>query len=235
VKTLFGFDPKVKFFIAPEVKDYYTNTVIPRGKRKREIWVELLKKYATSFPEDYARSKNFVEPYADDKPEDLSAIVARLPKYAGGKPEATRRTSEAVLNAFAEFVPQLFGGAADLACCTFAHINNSTYIQKDDFKGRNIPFGIREHGMFAIGNGIASYLRSFIPFVSTFCVFAGYGVGAIRVAALSELHVLYILTHDSVYVGEDGPTHQVRYCLLFIYYSFRSQACGSHRSIACVP
>jgi transketolase len=210
VKATFGFDPKVKFFTAPEVKEYYSKVVIPRGAKKKKEWEELLKKYSGSFPEDFAAYENFICPFCDGKEPDLKGIVEKMPKYAGGKAEATRRISETELNSFAAFVPQLFGGSADLACCTFARINNSVYIKKGDFKGRNIPYGIREHGMCAIGNGIASFLPSFIPIVSTFAVFAGYGFGALRVAALSELHVMYILTHDSVCVGEDGPTHQVR-------------------------
>lgn len=209
LKTSYGFDPKVKFFVHNDTKKYYTDVVIPRASGKKVEWTALLAKYATAFPKEYAEFLTFTSAPKPSTDDQLAAVLAKVPKFKfGDKEEATRKVSEAVLNGFAAQNPFLIGGSADLACCTFARINTSKYIETKDFSGRNIPFGIREHGMFAIGNGIAAYLPSLIPFVSTFLVFAGYGFGALRIAALSNLPVVYILTHDSVFVGEDGPTHQ---------------------------
>jgi transketolase len=120
---------------------------------------------------------------------------------------STRKGGEAVLQALAAELPQIFAGSADLGHSTFAVITAGGYVQRGDFAGRNIHWGIREHAMGAIANGLAAS-GGHLPVVSTFLVFHDYMRPAVRLAALMGLQVAFVYTHDSVFVGEDGPTHQ---------------------------
>ena len=122
-------------------------------------------------------------------------------------PDASRGISSTVLQICAEHDPSIVGGSADLVASTKATIKNSSYVQKEDYSGRNIAFGIREHGMGALGNGLALN-RVLTPFTSTFFTFIDYMKPSLRLASLMKLKHLYIFTHDSIYVGEDGPTHE---------------------------
>jgi len=138
-------------------------------------------------------------------PQDFDAqLLAAAPK---DKPVATRASSGAILQKAAELVPSLFGGSADLAPSTKTDIKAAAWFSAETPAGRNIHFGVREMAMGCIGNGIAT-CGTAIPYVSTFFVFSDFMKPAIRLAALQKLHVLYIFTHDSFYVGEDGPTHE---------------------------
>ena len=138
-------------------------------------------------------------------PADLDEkLVAAVPT---GKAEATRKLSESVLQVASANVSSLIGGSADLEPSNLTYIKGSSDIQKDHFSGVNIRFGVREHAMGAIINGL-SYYGGFTPYGSTFLVFADYMRPAIRVAALSHISSLFIFTHDSIFVGEDGPTHE---------------------------
>ena len=140
-------------------------------------------------------------------PDDLEEkLVASLGKSASS-PAATRKLSSIVLQAVAREIPSVIGGSADLEPSTLTVIKDSSSISADSFAGVNIHFGVREHGMGAIMNGLA-YYGGFVPFGSTFLVFADYMRPAIRLAALSHLPSLFVFTHDSVFLGEDGPTHQ---------------------------
>ncbi len=132
--------------------------------------------------------------------EELLAAVA-------GKDGATRALSGMVLQKVAELIPSLVGGSADLSPSNNSDIKGSTSVQADNFAGRNLHFGIREHAMGAIVNGMALY-GCFIPYGATFLVFADYCRPAVRLSALMRLQAIYIFTHDSFFVGEDGPTHQ---------------------------
>jgi transketolase len=137
-------------------------------------------------------------------PADLAAA---LPKLAGQKPMATRQASGMVLNALAEKVPSLVGGSADLAGSNNTTLAGAASVARGKFVGRNLHFGVREHGMAATANGLALHggLR---PYIATFLVFSDYMRPSIRLAALMGLPVVYVFTHDSIFVGEDGPTHQ---------------------------
>ena len=137
-------------------------------------------------------------------PADLSA---KIPAFAADSKIATRKAGSDVLQPVAEAVPALIGGSADLYGSTLNYINCDKDFNPENWGGRNIRFGIREHAMCSIMNGIA-YDGIFRPSGATFLVFADYARPAIRLAALSHLPVIYIFTHDSVGVGEDGPTHQ---------------------------
>jgi transketolase len=137
-------------------------------------------------------------------PADLRAALLA---YKDEKPDATRNISGKVLELCAGKMPAIAGGSADLVGSTKATVKGAAYITKSDYSGRNIAFGIREHGMGAVGNGLALN-GLFIPFTSTFFTFLDYMKPAVRLAALMRLKHLFIFTHDSIYVGEDGPTHQ---------------------------
>lgn len=134
--------------------------------------------------------------------------LAKLPIYKPeDKPDATRNISEKLLNCLAGFVPELIGGSADLRESNKTDIKSMTSFQKDNRIGRYIHYGIREHAMSAISNGLAAY-GGFRPFNATFLNFYTYAWGAVRIGALSRLPVFMVATHDSIDLGEDGPTHQ---------------------------
>jgi len=121
---------------------------------------------------------------------------------------ATRQASEAVLNKITETIPEILGGSADLTPSTLTLFKSSNGdFQKGHYIGRYFRFGIREHGMSAALNGLAAY-NGLIPFGATFLNFIGYALGAVRLSAISHVRVLYVMTHDSIGLGEDGPTHQ---------------------------
>jgi transketolase len=163
-------------------------------------WKEMLEKYRKDFPADHDALTKFMNP---SLPEELKK---KLLNYKEQKSDATRGISGRILNLVAESMPQLIGGSADLAESTKASISSSHYITKNDFSGRNIAFGVREHAMGAIGNGLA-LAKAHLPFTSTFFTFFDYMKPAVRLASLMRLKQLFIFTHDSIYVGEDGPTH----------------------------
>ncbi len=137
-------------------------------------------------------------------PADLESL---LPKLAGEKPMATRQASGKVLNALAEKVPSLIGGSADLAGSNNTTLSGAASVARGKFVGRNLHFGVREHGMAAIANGLALH-GGIRPYVATFLVFSDYMRPSIRLAALMRQPVVFVFTHDSIFVGEDGPTHQ---------------------------
>jgi transketolase len=120
---------------------------------------------------------------------------------------ASRAASGTVLNAIAPKVPELVGGSADLASSTNTIVKGAPSLKNDDYSGRNFHFGIREHGMGAIMNGMSVH-GGFIPYGATFLIFSDYMRPAIRLAAIMNRHVIYVYTHDSIGLGEDGPTHQ---------------------------
>ncbi|KAK2963286.1 putative Transketolase [Blattamonas nauphoetae] len=203
LKAAWGFG-KEKFFVPAEVSTFYKDEVNKRQEAARQAWNAKFEAYKTKYPSEFATlDKYFI------KGEIPSDLIAQLPQYKPtDKPEATRKSSEIVMAKIGELLPTVIGGSADLVGSTLAQIKNSSYMKSGDFTGRNIPFGIREHAMCAIGNGIAAFCKGMVPYVSTFFVFGPYALGAIRLAALSHLRVIHIFTHDSIGVGEDGPTHQ---------------------------
>ncbi len=139
---------------------------------------------------------------------ELPADLARLlPRMKGEKPMATRVASGRVINAVAKSVPSLIGGSADLAGSNNTPISGEASIARGKFVGRNLHFGVREHGMGAIANGLALH-GGVRPYVGTFLVFSDYMRPAVRLAALMSQPVVFVFTHDSIFVGEDGPTHQ---------------------------
>ncbi len=130
-----------------------------------------------------------------------------FPDFSADKPMATRQASGKILNALAAEIPSLIGGSADLAGSNGTTQTGAKFVSAEDFAGRNLAFGVREHGMGSIANGLVLH-GGIRPYVATFLVFSDYMRPAIRLAALMEQPVTYVFTHDSVFVGEDGPTHQ---------------------------
>lgn len=165
-------------------------------------WYETLEAYKKEYSTDYALLESLINGKVPETLKD-KLINYKIDKAT----EATRNISAAVLAICASEMPSIIGGAADLVESTKATVKGDKYITKDDFSGRNIAFGIREHSMGAIANGIAAN-RLFIPFTSTFFVFSDYMRTPIRLSALMNMKHLFVFTHDSIYVGEDGPTHQ---------------------------
>jgi transketolase len=170
-------------------------------KRKANKWNRLLKEYSKAHPEKAAAWETAQSGLL---PEDLEAC---LPKFETGSALATRAASGKVIQAMASAVPFLVGGSADLAPSNKSLIDNAESILPDKFEGRNFHFGVREHAMGAILNGLALH-GGFRVFGATFFVFVDYMRPSVRLAALMKLPIIYVFTHDSFYVGEDGPTHE---------------------------
>jgi transketolase len=199
VKENYGWDPDAKFFVPDAAKDLFRRA-IPAGEALVEAWHEAFVAYEKEFPDLAAELRRRLDGRLAD------GWNKGLKKYATGEEIATRNASQEAIQALAGPVPELFGGAADLSESNLTDIKGGGEFQADE-PGRNIRFGVREHAMGGAANGIA-YHGGFIPYVGTFLTFSDYMRGAVRLASLSGLHVIYVWTHDSIGLGEDGPTHQ---------------------------
>ncbi len=187
------------FFVPNDVRDWCMASS-RRGKLNHEKWNQDLAVYATSNPELYRQFVNFF----DRKKVDFDKIARSNYKLEG---MSGREFNKTLLNEIASKLYQIVGGTADVMHSTCAFIEDGGNYNIGNRRGRNIHFGVREHAMAAICNGISLY-EDFLPFCSTFLAFSNYMLPAIRMAALMKLNVLYIFTHDSIFVGEDGVTHQ---------------------------
>jgi transketolase len=199
-KAAIGLPADQAFYVPPRVYELFAaQAARMRGKANR--WRRLHKAQCKSDPAFAARWDTF---YNDAIPADLDA---RLPVFEAGKAEATRAASGKVIQALAQAMPQLVGGSADLAPSTKTLMTDGGSVAPDAFAGRNLHFGVREHAMAGLMNGMALHggLR---VFGATFFVFVDYCRPSVRLAALMQLPVIYVFTHDSFYVGEDGPTHE---------------------------
>jgi len=178
----------------------------PRGKRAENRWKRAFKAYRQAYPElaaEYERriAGRLPAGFAEEAP-----ALARAAQGAGGN-AATRQSSQAVLNAFGPMLPELLGGSADLTGSNNTHIKGTIAFSREQPAGRYVHYGVREFGMAAILNGVALH-GGFIPYGGTFLVFSDYARNALRMAALMHLPSIFVLTHDSIGLGEDGPTHQ---------------------------
>jgi len=201
VKSKFGFDPNEDFCIPSDVKDYFRNKCEER-KVKENVWNEIFEKYKNAFPNEAAELVRRIE---KKLPLDWKSKLPTFTANDGGK--ATRVHSGNVLNEIAEIMPEIIGGSADLTPSNNTKLKCSDDFQFSSPQGRYIRFGVREHAMIAICNGIFAY-GGMRPFAATFLNFISYGIGAVRLSALSKFGVIFIMTHDSIGLGEDGPTHQ---------------------------
>ena len=188
-------------FFVPQ--DVYTNmeTYIANGEKAEQEWNELFAKYEEAYPELASEYKKWHELDVTDE------LLNDKDFWKFEKGCATRQASGDVLNKLTSFIPNLMGGSADLAPSNKSDMKNTGFFSKEDRSGQNIHFGVREHAMAAITNAIAAH-GGLKAYCATFFVFSDYMKGAMRLSALMNLPVTYILTHDSIGVGEDGPTHQ---------------------------
>jgi transketolase len=190
-----------RFFVPTEAYSHFRKA-LDRGAKWEDEWKGLLKNYGKEFG---ALADDLERQYRGELPADWDADIPTFNAKDGGV--ATRVASGKVLNAIAQRVPNLLGGSADLAPSTKTLIAGSGDQEYGDQGGRNLRFGVREHGMAAAVNGMALH-GGVIPYGATFLIFSDYMRPALRVAALMDVHSIFVLTHDSIAVGEDGPTHQ---------------------------
>ncbi len=199
-KKALGLDPEVHFHVENEVLAHFSKGV-ERGRAARVQWEKRFASYEKVFPE---LAEHWRKAWDGELTQNWAAD---LPVFKPGEDQPTRNASGKTLNAIAAKVPWLVGGDADIGSSTKSQIKDGGSFEGVHGSGRNIHFGVREHAMSAIANGMA-YHGGIRPFVSTFFTFVDYMRPAIRVAALAHLPVLLIFSHDSLAVGEDGPTHQ---------------------------
>jgi transketolase len=198
-KKFFGFPEDQNFYLPDGVLANWRQAQ-ERGKALESEWKALFAGYAAAFPELAAEFER------TQKGELKPGWEKAIPSFGVEKPIATRNAGGTVMNAIAEAVPELFGGAADLTSSTKTIFKPGANFHVDP-AGRNVFFGVREQAMCAAVNGMAAH-GGLIPFGSTFFVFSDYAKPALRLAALMKVHSLFVFTHDSIGVGEDGPTHE---------------------------
>jgi transketolase len=198
-KKFFGFPEDQSFYVPDEALDNWREAVV-NGANYEAEWNKLFEGYKLANPElaaEFERTQKNVR---------MDGWEKSFPSFPAGKPVATRNAGQQVMNAIEKSVPELFGGAADLTASTKTIFKDSPHFLADP-TGRNVFFGVREFAMCAAVNGIAAH-GGLIPFGSTFFVFSDYCKPALRIAAIMGVHSLFVYTHDSVAVGEDGPTHE---------------------------
>jgi transketolase len=201
VKKFFGFDPEQSFVVPDEVLKYYHEKGA-KGADLEAKWNDLFKAYKEKFPELAAE---FELAFKGELPKNWDA---NLPVFKASDPKmATRQASGKVLNAIAASLPHLIGGSADLAPSTDTNLKDFTSFTPEQRDGRNFHFGIREHSMGSILNGMA-LTHGLIPFGATFLMFSEYMRPPIRLASIMKIRPIFIYTHDSIGLGEDGTTHQ---------------------------
>lgn len=186
-------------FEVPEELKEQRKKYIRKGKAIEKKWNTLFNEYAKAYPELAKQFKDAVDGNYN--------IANAFDGLEFTKSEATRSTGSTVLNKLADAIPSLFGGSADLGPSNKTVMKNRSYFSAENPEGSNVHFGIREHAMAAACNGIAAH-GGLLPYCSTFFVFSDYMKNAVRLSAMMHLRVIYIFTHDSIGVGEDGPTHQ---------------------------
>ncbi|PEJ57203.1 transketolase [Bacillus sp. AFS002410] len=200
-KEAYAWSYEDAFYVPEEVYAHYNKVIVEAGAKKEAEWNATFAKYEETYPELATQLKNAIE---GNITVDLEST---LPKYEVGKKIATRSSSGEAINAIANVLPSFFGGSADLAGSNKTYMNGKGDFTRESYDGRNIWFGVREFAMGAALNGMALH-GGVHAFGATFFVFSDYLKPAIRLAALMNLPVTYVFTHDSIAVGEDGPTHE---------------------------
>lgn len=203
VKKLFGFNPNDSFIIPEDVRNIYQNITFNNNENVN-TWEKLLNEYNKQYPElaNELNRRFHNELYTND-------WQLKFPKYShlDTKQVATRSRSEEILNVLANIYPEVIGGSADLTPSNLTLLKGSFDYTPHTPDGRYIRFGVREHGMAAICNGIYAH-GGIRPYCATFLNFIGYALGSFRLSCLSSFGIMYVMTHDSIGLGEDGPTHQ---------------------------
>ena len=188
------------FAVPPEVAAHFSEAA-ERGRQRQADWQTARDAYAQAFPDAARTLQEALDGRTPDSLDGLADLFAETASIS------TREASGRVLNLLSGQVPALMGGSADLAPSTLTILNDAGHIGPGDFGGRNLHFGVREHAMGAVCNGIAAHGGA-IPYASTFLIFSDYLRPALRLSALMRQRVIYVFTHDSIGLGEDGPTHQ---------------------------
>ncbi|KAH7026189.1 transketolase [Microdochium trichocladiopsis] len=206
LKQKWGFNPEESFVVPQEVYDLYSKHAA-EGAAAEEEWNKLFAKYGEKYPKEHADLQRRLK---GDLPEGWEKS---LPTYTPADPAvASRKLSETVLSKIEAAIPELIGGSADLTGSNLTRWKGATDFQPEStglgtYAGRYIRYGVREHAMGAIMNGLAAY-GTLIPYSGTFLNFVSYAAGAVRLSALSQVRLIWVATHDSIGLGEDGPTHQ---------------------------
>lgn len=200
-KELAGWPLEPAFYVPQEVYDLFAKRT-EQLKTDYDAWQEMFGRYRKDFPKQAEMWDKMMGKYV---PENIEDVI--MPLVNCEKPVATRSASGEVIPVIAKLVPSLWGGSADLAPSTKTNIKNAGSFSAQDRQGWNIHFGVREHGMMSAVNGMALY-GGFIPYGSTFLIFSDYARPSIRLAGLMKQQVVQVYTHDSIFLGEDGPTHQ---------------------------
>ena len=201
VKRNFGFPEEQKFYVPTEVTEHFAELNV-KGLELENEWNKLFNEYAEKYPE---LAKQYLKVMNGDYGEDWKSLIPHFDNYDEGM--ATRNSSQTVLNSVASALPCLFGGSADLTPSNNTYVKGWNDFTPDYREGNYVRYGIREFAMATIMNGISIY-GGLIPYGGTFMVFSDYLRGALRIAAISKIKTIYVFTHDSIGVGEDGPTHQ---------------------------
>jgi len=192
--------PQEDFYVPQAVLTYFQNK-LPKDAQEEEKWHQTFEAWSRDNPE---KLKDYETMHQDKMPQDLEQRLNQIQIKA---PISGRKASQEVLNSMASYMPQLYGGSADLSNSDMTLLKNFPLIAPGQFQGRNIKFGVREFAMATMATGL--YQTSFIiPYIGTFLTFSDYMRNAIRLAALQGAQVIYQFTHDSIFLGEDGPTHQ---------------------------
>jgi transketolase len=200
-KQQLGWPLEPLFFVPDEVRQFWAGR-IEEQKKGYEDWQRRFSEWQRANPQSAKLWSALADQQLpEDLPEQLAGAVATT------APESTRKHGQAVIQRAAQIVPGLVGGSADLDPSTFTYLKDGGDVQPGNYGGRNIHFGVREHGMGAIVNGFA-YDGFFVPYSATFLLFSDYMRPPMRLAAISKLHSVFVFTHDSIFLGEDGPTHQ---------------------------
>ncbi|KAH6899745.1 Transketolase, thiamine diphosphate binding domain-containing protein [Thelonectria olida] len=206
LKEKFGFNPEESFAVPQEVYDFYGKHS-SEGAAAEEEWNQLLAKYGESYAAEHA---DLIRRQTGDLPEGWEKA---LPVYTPADSAiASRKLSETVLSKVESVIPELFGGSADLTGSNLTRWKDAVDFQPKstglgDYSGRYVRYGVREHAMGAIMNGLSAY-GTILPYSGTFLNFVSYAAGAVRLSALSQVRNIWVATHDSIGLGEDGPTHQ---------------------------
>ena len=200
-KEFYDWPSSEPFYVPDDVLDHM-HAAIQIGDTEENTWNVKMEDYRKKYPEPADEFNRYLR---RELPEGWDKDIPHF--QPGDGPLATRKASNKIINSFASKIPWLIGGSADLSPSTLTLIEDSDYIEAGNYGNRNFTWGIREHAMCAASTGI--YLHGGLrPFASTFFIFTDYARPAIRLAALMELPIIYVLTHDSIGLGEDGPTHQ---------------------------
>lgn len=201
-KAALGWPYTDPFIVPEEALAHWRSQIAARGEAAQKDWMQRFVAYTKANPDD---AKELGRRWHGDLPANWQSHLPVFDEKTGSV--ASRAASSTVINAIAPHIPELLGGSADLAASNLTAVKGAATVQAATPDGRNVAYGIREHAMGAVMNGVSLH-GGFIPFGGTFLVFADYMRPAIRLAALMKQHVIYVFTHDSIGLGEDGPTHQ---------------------------